>query len=341
MSEEHYSLRDNRGAIGELYPKIVDKYGNMIDGNSRGREFSEWRTETREQIDTPVKLWLARISANTLRRTVGRAERADQFRHLAEELTKEGVAKEEIIKTVVHLTTFSERYVRELLPDAYKQRPGAGGIRVELSSTQKPETAPVSQKTPLEVLSGFKQEDFMPEVSGGNREFIIHQLEKHCGLSPDEAEQAIRGFRKEQEAQKVRSGLREAEEMAKPVEPKRVERDTWQTRKARMSESISRMDERMLFKVQELGLRPESNKEVCVLRLFPDQWYEGNPPLAVFFDGSAVHSGREDRDEANRDLLRKRGVRVLSISYDSPTDQAVEDAARQIKEALVLTGSAA
>lgn len=332
MSEEKYSLKNSRDIIGELYPKIVDKYGNMIDGFTRGKESSEWRTESRDQIDTPVKLWVARISANTHRRTVGRGERADQIRHLAEELTKEGVSKEDLITTIVKLTTFSERYVRELLPDIYKQRPGLGGVRVELSSTQKPEIAPVTQKTPEEVLSGFKPEDFMPEISGGVRSFIAHQLEKYCGLTPEDAEQAIRAYRSGQEASKVRATLREAEQMAKPVKVETKVKDRWEYREALMHPPVSRMEEMVGERLRKAGIKFDIQKDFCVQNTSFD-FYVSDSRVAVYLDGP-VHKGREDRDEAIRDRVKRRGLKVIEVDYDAPTDEQADEAARQIVEAL-------
>lgn len=122
MSEERYDLKESKRSVRELYPVLKDAHGNIIDGFSRLEADPSWRQETREYIKTPVQLWLARIIANTHRRTVSREERSKQFQELAKALIEEKpeIQKTDIPAIIADLTTFSERYVRELLPDEYK-----------------------------------------------------------------------------------------------------------------------------------------------------------------------------------------------------------------------------
>jgi len=128
-----YSLAETRRSVNELYPVLLDAHGNLIDGNSRLDAAPGWRTETRENIRTRSQLWLARIVANSCRRVVSREERAEQITELAKSLTEEGVPRTDMVSTVSRLTTFSDRYVRELLPDTYKRGYTAPG-KSELSS---------------------------------------------------------------------------------------------------------------------------------------------------------------------------------------------------------------
>ncbi|RLI00083.1 hypothetical protein DRO19_00425, partial [Candidatus Bathyarchaeota archaeon] len=56
--------------------------------------------------------------------------------------------------------------------------------------------------------------------------------------------------------------------------------------------------------------------------------------LAVFLDGP-VHKGREDRDEALRELLWKRhNVEPLTIEYERYTKQQVQEIVELILQAL-------
>jgi very-short-patch-repair endonuclease len=73
--------------------------------------------------------------------------------------------------------------------------------------------------------------------------------------------------------------------------------------------------------------------EFCLLKTTPDFWLpEKN--LAVYLDGP-VHLHKQERDEALRDLLKKRhGVRVLSIPYEANTQQERERVFGVIMEAL-------
>lgn len=119
--ETTYNLAETRRSLDELYPVLLDAHGNLIDGNSRLDAAPDWRTETRENIRTRSQLWLARIIANSCRRVVSREERAEQFTELAKSLMEEELPRGDVVSTISKLTTFSDRYVRELLPDEYKR----------------------------------------------------------------------------------------------------------------------------------------------------------------------------------------------------------------------------
>jgi len=143
VTEERYDLVESRRSVRELYPVLLDAHGNVIDGFHRLRAEPDWRTETLEHIRTPTQLCLARIIANTHRRSVSREERAQQINDLARNLVEhDGVEKDELLSTIAELTTFSDDYVRRLLSDDYKLRPGVGGGAHEpvgLSPTEREE----------------------------------------------------------------------------------------------------------------------------------------------------------------------------------------------------------
>jgi len=140
--DENYDIAETRRSVDELYPVLLDAHGNLIDGNSRLDAVPGWRTETRENIRTRSQLWLARIVANSCRRVVTREERATQLTELAKCLAEEGVERGDMVSTVAGLTTFSERYVRELLPEEYKREykaPGKSELSSELENSAKSE----------------------------------------------------------------------------------------------------------------------------------------------------------------------------------------------------------
>jgi len=115
-------------------------------------------------------------------------------------------------------------------------------------------------------------------------------------------------------------------------------KETWEYRKARMGPSISKMDEAVLLALAKRGIHPEFQKKVCIKHVVPDLWFElPDRPLAVFLDGP-VHVGREDRDEALSDLLRKRGVEVLRISYKEPSKSEIQDVIEKVMSALAERG---
>jgi very-short-patch-repair endonuclease len=65
----------------------------------------------------------------------------------------------------------------------------------------------------------------------------------------------------------------------------------------------------------------------------PDFWFP-DKRIAVYVDGP-VHVGREDRDEALRELLRKRhGVNVVTVAYVADTEMERERVFGVVMEAV-------
>jgi very-short-patch-repair endonuclease len=63
------------------------------------------------------------------------------------------------------------------------------------------------------------------------------------------------------------------------------------------------------------GVKAEFQRSFCVMSTTPDIYFP-EQRLAIYIDGP-VHKGREDRDEALRELLAKRhGLKVVSIPYE-------------------------
>ena len=213
-------------------------------------------------------------------------------------------------------------------------------------------STPISEESKGEEVSPPNLEQRPKEASAEMREFLEDRFKRYSFLmskhepwfadsfsrnfdvTEEEANKIINNYR-DQRRKAQSSGMpKEQEEKPKiEVQIKKPELDTWATRKARMSPPISEMEQTVQNMLQSKGYFFEAQKEVPIRTVIPDLWFEGNPPLSVFLDGP-VHEGREDRDEELRDLLRKRGVKVLSIRYERPTKEAVEEAVKQILEIL-------
>jgi len=198
MSEERYDLKESKRSVRELYPILKDAHGNVIDGFHRLEIDPAWHDEILDWIKTPTQLWLARIIANTHRRTVSREERAAQIRELAKSLMEnDGVPKEEIVSTIAELTTFTERYVRNLLPDEYKQRLGAGPSRVELSSTQtEADSQPLGDHPTEEAPANVAIESTITALVGIDPTEIKRRICEDHDVTEAEADEAIRRYRK-------------------------------------------------------------------------------------------------------------------------------------------------
>ena len=233
MMEERYDLTESRRSVRELYSVLLDAHGNVIDGYHRLRVDPDWKTETLEHIKTPTQLVLARIIANTHRRSVSREERKEQINELARCLLEgENVPRQELISTLADLTTFSDMYIRDLLSEEYKIRPGVGGAathkRVELSSTQREEfhetlrnigvvvprgtpgppdlDAYSEEGAPAKPIDGYIAEYFKLHIRP-DEEFLIWDLQRRYGVSEEEALRHLREFKKPGKPQPIPTGL--------------------------------------------------------------------------------------------------------------------------------------
>lgn len=158
MGKIKYDLKKSKDIIGPLYPRLLDKGGREIDGFHREEATPDWPAQTLDHIDTDVKYWTARIIANVHRRAVSSDERKKEIIELAKALRDEG-REGSLVNIISELTTFSERYIRGLLPDDFKQRPGIGGV--EPGSTPEQSS---SRKTKWDTTDKEKLENLYKKV---------------------------------------------------------------------------------------------------------------------------------------------------------------------------------
>jgi len=136
MSEEYDNQKTER-SIGQLYPVLVDKKGNVIDGFHRLEQNPEWRKEKLEQIDNEEKLLVARAVANWNRRQVSREEKEEWVNRLARIYKKQGLKvygkgrgqQNEVISKIVEITGISQTIIESLIMEEYKQRDSRITIR--------------------------------------------------------------------------------------------------------------------------------------------------------------------------------------------------------------------
>src|SRR5216683_1388792 len=96
------------------------------------------------------------------------------------------------------------------------------------------------------------------------------------------------------------------------------QRSDW---RERLHANPSRMEQELAIKLQDNGIRYQTQVEIPVTTAdfyFPLE----SRPLLVFVDGR-VHLGTSQmvKDEELRSLLRKRGYRILELCYDSYSDK--------------------
>jgi hypothetical protein len=121
------NLRLSCNHVGQLYPVLIDKHGNVIDGKHRLAVDKDWPKMALDHIDTQKKMLLARLVSNVCRRTVSNGEKTKMLTELGEIHLKEGIAPGRIAQEIAEETGMSYRWVMKYLPDNLKERPGLGG----------------------------------------------------------------------------------------------------------------------------------------------------------------------------------------------------------------------
>jgi len=94
------------------------------------------------------------------------------------------------------------------------------------------------------------------------------------------------------------------------------------------------MEQELAIRLQEDGIRYQTQVEIPVTTA--DFYFsQESRPLVVFVDGR-VHLGMAQmaKDEELRSLLRKRGYRILELSYDSYSDKKRDQLYAQILNGL-------
>ncbi|GAG81115.1 unnamed protein product, partial [marine sediment metagenome] len=82
--KDRLSLKKPVNSVGQLYPVLLAKDGQIIDGFHRREEDPGWRTETLEHIDSEEKLLLARAISNWHRRSISKEEKIAWINGLAQ-----------------------------------------------------------------------------------------------------------------------------------------------------------------------------------------------------------------------------------------------------------------
>lgn len=215
LSEE-YDLKKSE-KIGQLYPVIKDKFGNIIDGKHRLQADPDWRTETIANIDSEEKLLVARAVANWHRRAVPESEKREWINGLAEIYKKQGLKispKNEILANVSLATSLSEKTVLLYLSDDFKQTKQARELHPpRVSASQKIETQFGS-----EVVERFRKE-VLEEAALSPEEKAKREAEKQHQKEERERKREENKLKNEEKLQK------QAEERAKNLKKEELLKD--------------------------------------------------------------------------------------------------------------------
>jgi hypothetical protein len=111
-------LKLSRQQVGYLLPVVKDQHGFIISGRHRKAADQNWPEITltvKDELDRVLKA----IHYNVQRRPSVK-ETASRLLQVAELLEKRGVPTAEVLPQICKLVPYSERWVRQLLPDKYK-----------------------------------------------------------------------------------------------------------------------------------------------------------------------------------------------------------------------------
>src|SRR5467141_22550 len=113
------------------------------------------------------------------------------------------------------------------------------------------------------------------------------------------------------------------------------QRSDW---RERLHANPSRMEQELAFRLEEGRIFYQTQVEIPVA--IADFYFPTQPrPLIVFVDGR-VHLGKTQtfKDEELRTLLRKKGYRVLELSYNGYSEKRRDELYSQILEESGVTG---
>jgi len=108
---------------GRLYPVLLDKHGNVIDGMHRLTADKKWPKITIENIETEEQRLIARIISNVCRRHIPTKEKTEMLGRLGEIYQKEGVEQGKIAYKIAEKTGMSYQWVMKYLPEKFKDSP--------------------------------------------------------------------------------------------------------------------------------------------------------------------------------------------------------------------------
>lgn len=130
MSEDEITseLRLSSRRVGRLYPVLLDKHGNVIDGKHRLAADENWPKMRLDHVESEEDRLIAKLISNVCRRNVSAAEKGEILQGLGETCVKAGVKPgTELARKISEETGMSYRWVMKYLPSNFKQRPGIGG----------------------------------------------------------------------------------------------------------------------------------------------------------------------------------------------------------------------
>jgi hypothetical protein len=158
LSEE-YSLEASYKGVGPLYPVLVDGKGNVVDGFHRRKVDPNWPVQVLPWVKTREDQLVARIAANSCRRSVSKEERKKELTELGTIMLNRGVPRGRIVEEIAAKTGLSTQYVRNLLPGYLKleERAKAAERGWKATKEKTAEKAPFAERGEILPSRGMRE----------------------------------------------------------------------------------------------------------------------------------------------------------------------------------------
>lgn len=144
--EDDAYLRSTYAGLGALSPVLRAPTGEVIDGVHRLQVDPGWFSLTIRSINDPVKIAMARLVVNVVRRRVSAEEKTQLLSEIAK-LTKWTPQQ------IAEATGMSEKWVRQYLPSEFKdQKMAELAHRRFAESSEEPVTRRVAESQEVSVL---------------------------------------------------------------------------------------------------------------------------------------------------------------------------------------------
>jgi hypothetical protein len=332
VSEEESSLDQSVSKLGRLVPIIKDAHGNIIDGFHRKQLDPKWEEEFAIKLDNikdPTQLLLARMNINVCRRAVSTEEKTKWLTDLAQ---MTGWTPKEIAEK----SGWSERTVYRYMPKELKapepEQLATAKVSQEIIDSAKVALEKIPE-TPKEAQIEEKPLDVAVPCSAPgcslNTKFPKHWEGKPvCSVCFDKLSRGEITLEKPDVSKPSEA----------PTPPPRVEKRVYEPPKdwrEEMHKPVSRMDEWLYEELQRRGVPVKFQEPVCIKFVVPEvEIAKGDKPLVVFLDHPETHAKRTLADIENRELLVKRGKRVLELQYDAYTEEQRQLIIKEVMDAV-------
>jgi hypothetical protein len=173
-------LRLSSRRVGRLYPVLLDKHGNIIDGKHRLAADPNWPKMRLDHIESEEDRLAARLISNVRRRNVAAAEKREILQELGEIYVKEGVKSGTVLaRKIFEESGMSYRWVMKYLPEKFKdgtkseRRSGSVTCRVTgKDAKQHEETKEIAE------LTAPPEKQFLTVKKYANTHFVNVMVKK-------------------------------------------------------------------------------------------------------------------------------------------------------------------